>query len=730
MLRHAHDERGATLVIFAIWLPVLMIFVTFVVDVGNWFEHHRHLQTQADAAVLAGGGVWTYPCSGSAEAAIEGTARDYGGRHVGHTTPSPYDPAIYNDQIGGTPPSRLHLLLNSTKYWNEGGSDHSDGGGPCATGFLDAKITESNLPFFFPFGGQLVPAINAHARVQIQQATTLNGLLPLFVRDVNPKAAAAIFIDDATHTVLDAQYMDKLPPASCTSGLQCWSSLSAPSTVTIAPRTSLVVALSSVDRCPQSGPCLARPAAGTSADSACTQAGVECFGEDTASNLQAGLVFVRGYPTGGGGDPPADPALRDVELSGDPSLTPTPTCPDGYFVFTKSNCNAFIQAKVDVGTFDPANVEIAAFNSSCGGKNGCALQYDAASGYWTGSIPVTALKDPATDGISLMWQLINTTLTSKGACDTSFSDFTGGSAKNLCVGAFEGGATVQRTYSGQDQFSGPIRSATVWNIDDPLGPFPGLGANAYVSGSSHDLFATIALAGGVATDSSDKPIQLRVAGNQAAIDCDPTIATFREELATGCQPYYAINTRLGQADPCNPPYGTVTSDLFKAPNPPPWECVGTQNGVSVGQFTQGIQARVLGASAPACPTDAAGFVPGRNYWGGGPPYNIGSSAWVGGTFDVRDDDPRLVLLFMVPFGAFRTTGQSLFPITSFGAYYITGWGGNGGGNDDPCPGADTNVPAGWLSGHFIKLKLPSNTSGGTVPCDPSSTTPCVAVLTE
>ena len=36
------------------WIPVLAVMLTFVVDVGNWFEHKRHLQMQADAAALAG----------------------------------------------------------------------------------------------------------------------------------------------------------------------------------------------------------------------------------------------------------------------------------------------------------------------------------------------------------------------------------------------------------------------------------------------------------------------------------------------------------------------------------------------------------------------------------------------------------------------------------------------------------------------------------------------------
>jgi len=720
----APHDRGAVLPMFAIFLPALVLFTTFVIDVGNWFEHHRHLQLQVDAAALAGGSVWSFPCTATADSNIEGTARQYGGPDI--ATPG----APYNPQIGGTPASRMHLLVNSRLFYNEGGTNYSDGGTPCSAGFIDAKDTEVNLPSYFPFGVSVVPAINAHARVAIQQAASVNGLLPLFVRDINATSVAAIFVNDATHTVLSAAWMDKLPAASCASGRQCYSS--APTNVTVAQRSSLVVALSSLPRCPQAGgaPCFTLPAAGDSADTDCNATGTECFGEDASGNLQAGLAFIRGYPSGGTVGPPNPPILRDVELAGIGTPGLSTGCSDGYFSFTGAACNLFIRAKVDVGAFSTGDVQITAFGGNCP-NGGCSLAYNSAgtfAGYWTGTIPIDPGSASALQPITLKWAMRNTTVNPYGACGNNF----GGS--NKCVDFFDKDAsgnaqTVQRFYRGQDQFSGPIRSITVWN-NDGVSATAGLGANAYVQGSTHSLFATLTLAGGVAASASDPPIQLRVAGNQAAIDCDPNVANFSDELATGCAPLYTQNARLLQPDPCDPPYGQTTTDLFKAPNPPAWQCVGTQNGVSAGPFTTGIQEHVLnnmticnGAACPnfsRCPA-GAGFVPGQNYW---------SADWTGGTFDVQPGDPRLVLLFMVPFGAFRTSGNKLFPITNFGAYYITGWGGNGGGNDDPCPGADPGIPAGWLSGHFVTYRLPSNNNGGNGACDPAGTNPCVAVLTQ
>ena len=37
------SEHGAALVTVVLFLPVLILMPIFAIDVGNWFEHHRHL---------------------------------------------------------------------------------------------------------------------------------------------------------------------------------------------------------------------------------------------------------------------------------------------------------------------------------------------------------------------------------------------------------------------------------------------------------------------------------------------------------------------------------------------------------------------------------------------------------------------------------------------------------------------------------------------------------------
>src|SRR5215210_471026 len=109
-------ERGAVIVMVALWLPVLLIVMTFVVDVSNWFVHKRHLQMQADAGALAAAQEYRFPCSDSP---ILQKAAEYSGD-------------TYNAQIGGTPPSRVHRLINSKTFYNQPSpQDDTVTGVPC-----------------------------------------------------------------------------------------------------------------------------------------------------------------------------------------------------------------------------------------------------------------------------------------------------------------------------------------------------------------------------------------------------------------------------------------------------------------------------------------------------------------------------------------------------------------------------------------------------------------------
>src|SRR5918994_2622825 len=92
-------ERGAVLITVVLWLPILVLMASFVLDVANWFVHKRHLQMQADAAALAGAREWAQPaCDWSS---VEATAHDYGG-------------GGFHAPIRGGPPDEGHLRPKSS----------------------------------------------------------------------------------------------------------------------------------------------------------------------------------------------------------------------------------------------------------------------------------------------------------------------------------------------------------------------------------------------------------------------------------------------------------------------------------------------------------------------------------------------------------------------------------------------------------------------------------------
>ena len=174
-----------------LWLPVIILFGMLVFEVGNWFEHKRHLQMQADAGAFAGGGLFN-GCFGDASAAsiaIETEARKYAG--------DPTQGVRFNDQVGGANQGTITARINRKRF-EVGGPPPDDTieNTPCAAKMIDVKMTEADLPWFFKLA--FVPAINARARVEIKQKESTAGALPIGVPDNNPVAGAVIFVNETT----------------------------------------------------------------------------------------------------------------------------------------------------------------------------------------------------------------------------------------------------------------------------------------------------------------------------------------------------------------------------------------------------------------------------------------------------------------------------------------------------------------------------------------------------
>jgi hypothetical protein len=98
-------------------------------------------------------------------------------------------------------------------------------------------------------------------------------------------------------------------------------------------------------------------------------------------------------------------------------------------------------------------------------------------------------------------------------------------------------------------------------------------------------------------------------------------------------------------------------------------------------------------------------------------------------------DPRILPVFIVPYGSFQGSGNQAFPVQDFAYFYITGGTGQGNGFANPCQGnGDDPVPgndSGVIVGHFIKYIDPVNNGGDNgSPCDLNSISGCVAVMTR
>jgi Flp pilus assembly protein TadG len=702
LLNRLSEERGATIVLVAASTATLILVIAFVVDLGNWYVHKRHLQVQADAAALAGGAAFTLP--GCDDTAIQKATQQYSG--VPNTTLAVATP--YNAQLGGTSSGNVHVLVNSANYWPDGGTDFSDGGGPCAASKVDVKMTESNLPWFLRLP-LVVPAINAHARVSMRLVSQLKGQLPIGIPDVNPQSAAVIFYNQADPTDLSTTYVKYLRKVGTAGGLNEWANVDStgpaqPISVTMPPsgRLGVVTAFSS-DGPPTSSP---MSISGSVVD-ICGRARVDCYVDPTATSL----LFAHGYDSAAA--PNKKPVIKDATLS-------TATCPDsyGYFTYNDSSCSATLTVNFDttISNANLGNVQLALSSSGT-----CTVTSDGnnppASKTRTYTVTIPAHAGPC--AISATWAVKNETgfpvppAPTGGICANNFN-------RTTCTGSF---GIVQQTFGGDEDVSGPIRTAHLLNMGGSFGtpscPGPlgfGPACNSFAIGTSHSLAVDVKLAGAVSTSASDPPVLLRIVGGSrnGTIDCNKT-GNLRDQLANGCDLPYRTNTDPTFACPATTKPGLLATQQ-------PYPCVAVQTGGSVGQFTQGIQARILNG-ANTCPASGAG----RNYWS-----NYGTSTGLPSPDNPTYpfNDPRIVYVFMVPFGSFRGSGSAVLPIVSFGIFYVRGWGGNGGGNDDPCPDAIPNVPAGDLAGNFITHVADSADAFGTEACVSGSFNPCVAILTK
>jgi Putative Flp pilus-assembly TadE/G-like len=670
-VRAFRSDRGAVLVLVAVWMASAVAFVTLVIDVGHWFEHRRHLQGQADAGALAAGDLFNKCLSASAadrgtagsaaNQALINEARKYAGDTVNN-------PSALNAQVNNA--ANVTILINSDKYANEGGSDNSDPKGPpCQAEYVDVKATDANLPWFF--ANNVVPAIQAHARVAISQISTLTGSLPLAVQDVNPKAVAAIFVnEDAATPLTDAAAVLATKNLS-QDGSQTlngksvivWDNIGAPAAVNVQTKdTGVIFALSGTTTWSLSG----------SASTICAQAFVTCYAADPASGLvSGGLQLIHGYSTTSVGTLLA-PVVRNVSLY-------NVTCSDNsapYFV-VNGGCTFGVRAQVDFGTgaVPPpgAQVKVDRGSPSNGCPNGgsspkgCPMTYNAATGYWETTATVPTLATGAGPvPITLNW---------------------GDSAGNGSV------TQVARPFGANDG-SGPVYYSSLSEAGGSAQSLPF---------GTHNLTVAVGLSGNLsnATTGSEPAVVLRfasgAASNSGALDCDAGVTT-RDEIHYGCKTPYQLNP--GQACPNT----TI-----------PANCVPVQTGNFTGPLRQGMADRFAGC--PANNWVSGSTIPDIPE---GDPRAIPMIVTTYGAFSNNGSGYVPVVnfaMFYVTGWDEGSTGPGATPCATTGAPA-----------NEPFPGPGTQSGDVW--GHFMKyVGILPGSSGGSA-CDFSAFAPCTPILTQ
>jgi hypothetical protein len=684
------NEDGGVFVIVALALTALVLTAAFVIDIANFYSHKRHLQLQADAAALAGAhNLSAGGCSAALNSLITTNARTYGGSDSTHGVQP------YNDQVGDTPRERMHILVNSTDYWDGTDTSNNDGQ-PCDKGFVDIKATESDLPWFFGFGG-LVRSINAHARVSLVQQSSANGTLPIAVPNPLPRSAGVIFINEGTSppTVLRTAALSHVGSGTLDMWQTAATSVSIPGTA-----TGVVIALSGRTTISLTGT-LAQ---------ICGQPLTDCY-DNGVDPPTRGVSFIRGYSTSGSGAQPNPPKVRSVELFG-VGCSP---------YFSNGTCTYDLVARIDAGALAKAAQKYGANGVTLDSSTdpNCAF-VAGADQCWHGTLTLPSNVGP-TD-IEITWEE-TTGQVQMGSKLETCTDKNG----NKCKDTF---GMSQRAFSAKDTRSGPLKLVKVFNCDgDPSCTISD--RQSYPTGTDHTFMVVIGIAGTLrnATSVSEPFVQLRVrSATGQSLDCDDQYSNLKTELALGCRPSYAPNTG-------SPDCSTLGTNAARALDQP-WTCIAVSTGHQPNDIAAGLNNRLFGDEKPPASACKGLGTLGYNNWSmfvedyvpTGPTDPRGQDGFPIG-------DPRVLNAYLTTFGAFShvngTSGS--VPVTGFGHFYVTGYTGNGGGFTPPCQGnGDDPVPNnddGLIIGHFIRY-VDTVGGDGSLPCDPTSINACVIVMTK
>lgn len=534
--RIVREQRGAMAITIGLLLPTLLGFGVIAVDVGNWFVQKRELQTQADAAALAGADAFNFPCNSQTDQNVQAAAQSYAGK---------------NHNVFANMPAGSQFELNQPNFYEQSKPGDSNlTGSPCTDQAVDVKMTETDVPGIF--GSLFTGFINAQARVSLFQQTTANNVEALAVADSAPVAAEAYFVNENNNDAIIAQAPMKpvgLDPNAPSQ--EMWATPSPPQVPINATSGStanigVIIALS-----------------GNANDTTCGDPYVQCFDESSATGPS--LLHIQGW-SAAGTPSLTGPLARSVTLS-----TPAgSTCSDAYYSNTTAPCTEAISAWVDYGSTKTKGVTIkpvvAGSTESAltpGQTNGTAVQ-------WTGTI---SLQQAGANQINL---LVTCAKGTGAACGTTASTsatisdvqrpYVAGTASGPITGAWlsDSGNASQDAHSFEvcenSDFCKP-------NLDVTIDVAPSLENTQHFGDASYPIR--------IGTSQGD------VVGCGA--NASPSGSQYRQNLAQGCTGPFTVNT----SDP------TCTAATTS-----PYDCVMLTSGVTNGPFQQGLADRIVNSPPP------------------------------------------------------------------------------------------------------------------------------------
>ena len=698
--------------IVAVSLVALLGMGMIVVDVANWWVHKRHLQTQADAAALAGGTLLREGCLSSdvkQQVANYATAGSW-------TTPGmPSATVLENSQIGVGQSESVLGAFNADGYpgTSAGTTTPSD---PCTNALVDVKLTDKNIPYLLPaFGPGVLGRIDAHARYQSKQVSAAAGLLPFAAEDPVPLSVRAVVVDETSGAVLGSVFLTK--SAGCQAGFFCNStsfalpaqSGSAVSGDPVGIRINASGTINS-DGTPD--------VTAASTPAAC-DTHQQCF--DTQSSN--GLVQLRAWP-----DASQHPANTDVAMIHRVQVSaPQGNClvrgsATGYFadlpaVSPACSSTATVSADVEFGgtgvNYPPVNgtgATTAAVNlSTDGGTTSTAMVYQGAH-VWQGTVNIPNEADAPT-ALSLQAVAHSGKISVKNGQpkDCSLANLPG-----ACSGSF---SQVQRIFSAAGSTAsrtGLLDSLLVTDNSSPTAPDDTYSLSCGTTCPTHNYTIAVHFHDGLKPDTTTgatpTPV-LRSQGNTVSCSGQSNLAADIQGACGWYRAYRFTAVPPLPADSGCPDAATAYPNNSLATNPSECADVRNGNGANPNAVGSALSQRI---NKPT-PTADVTVCNAPNNWSSQPDFPTG--------------DPRLVTLFTI----FRwpSSNNGSLPVTGLAEFYVTGWKGNGTSNTDPCGTDAVGLSNGDVVGHFVNADiLPAHGVVGNQACDFNSPTPCLAALVE